>query len=235
MKTKLVSLLIIGCMMTACGGESSAPSYGNSSPGGSVSKPVGTSPISSSNSSGSLVGNSNSGVLIPLRSLHSIQNYRGDTVARYPITEERVVDKNSALLINRALQLVVSQGTAAGLNRQFSPGLGLAGKTGTTDNFRDSWFAGFSENYVAAVWVGLDDNQPAGLTGSRGALRVWADIFSRLDVRSLSIEPPAQIETSWVDRRNGLIHEIVEFKRLNEVRIPDQRAIGYLNIVTRLP
>ena len=83
------------------------------------------------------------------------------------------------------------------------PGLILAGKTGTTNDFRDSWFAGFAGNYLAVVWVGKDDNGPTGLTGSSGALRVWAKVMSGLDLQSLDVTPPAGVAEVEVDLSNG--------------------------------
>ena len=53
---------------------------------------------------------------------------------------------------------------------------GVAGKTGTSNDNRDSWFAGFDNSRLTVVWVGRDDNQPTGLTGGSGALRVWNEI-----------------------------------------------------------
>jgi len=54
----------------------------------------------------------------------------------------------------------------------------LAGKTGTTNDTRDSWFSGFTDRLLTVVWLGRDDNKPTNLTGSSGALRVWADIMA---------------------------------------------------------
>ena len=65
----------------------------------------------------------------------------------------------------------------------------VAGKTGTSDEFRDSWFAGFDANRLAVVWIGDDDNAPTGLTGSSGALMIWDDIMSHAPVAPL---PPTR-------------------------------------------
>ena len=71
-----------------------------------------------------------------------------------------MVDPEPLFLLTRTLQNVVREGTAASLNRILSPSLDIAGKTGTTDDFRDSWFAGFTGDRLAVVWVGRDDNEP---------------------------------------------------------------------------
>lgn len=144
------------------------------------------------------------GFRTPLRAIRAVLTSNGEPLQRYPLSVTRAFDSKPVYLLNNALRAVVREGTGRGLKRRLPEGLIVAGKTGTSDELRDSWFAGFSENYVAAVWLGLDDNRPAGLTGSRGALRVWGDILSRLDARSLSTDLPADIERGWVDRRNGL-------------------------------
>lgn len=130
----------------------------------------------------------NNGVRIPLRSIRSIHNHRGEPVAKFPLAEYRVVDQNSAYLIDFALRHVVIQGTAAGLARSFNPALKLRGKTGTTDNFRDSWFAGYSESLLTVVWVGRDDNKPVNLSGSSGAMRVWENVMSNLKLKTPDTE-----------------------------------------------
>jgi penicillin-binding protein 1B len=65
--------------------------------------------------------------------------------------------------------------------------LGTAGKTGTSDDYRDSWFAGYDNQRLAVVWVGFDDNRPTGMTGAAGAMRVWDAIFARLGVTPLPV------------------------------------------------
>ena len=107
-------------------------------------------------------------------------------------------------LLTAALQDVVSEGTAIGLKEFLPPSLKLAGKTGTTDELRDAWFAGFTGDRLAVVWVGYDDNRPAGLTGSAGALPVWGELIARLDPEPLAPPLPEDIERVWIDPASGL-------------------------------
>ena len=62
---------------------------------------------------------------------------------------------------------------------------GVAGKTGTSNDNRDSWFAGFDNRQVAVVWVGRDDNARTGLTGGSGALRIWTEMMRDTDIDPL--------------------------------------------------
>jgi penicillin-binding protein 1B len=148
---------------------------------------------------------SNHGLLIPLRSIRNIVNHRGEVVARFPSAEERVVDQDSAFLINHALQMVVGFGTASALGRTFPRDLGLAGKTGTTNDFRDSWFAGYSGNLLTVVWIGRDDNKSINLSGSSGAMQVWEMIMSGLQLEKNILPENDNIIFAEVDRATGLV------------------------------
>ncbi|MBV7614554.1 hypothetical protein KVQ87_24350, partial [Escherichia coli] len=81
--------------------------------------------------------------------------------------------------------------------------LGLAGKSGTTNDTRDSWFAGYSGNYLAVVWLGLDDNKITGLTGSSGALPVWTSVMKQLRQKPVNLHQPGEVQWQWVDRATG--------------------------------
>ena len=73
-----------------------------------------------------------------------------------------------------------------------------AGKTGTSNDSRDSWFAGYTGDHLAVVWVGNDQNQSTGLYGATGAMRVWSGIFSRLPSAPLQIGSKG-IDWQWVE------------------------------------
>lgn len=144
------------------------------------------------------------GFRTPLRAIRAVLTAQGQPLQRYPLTVTPAFDSQSIFLINTALRGVVEEGTGRTVQSRLPDDLVVAGKTGTTDDLRDSWFAGFGGNRLAVVWLGLDDNRPAGLTGARGALRVWGDLMSRLAVHSLSTLPPEGITLDWIDHSTGL-------------------------------
>jgi penicillin-binding protein 1B len=80
----------------------------------------------------------------------------------------------------------------------------VAGKTGTSDDLRDSWFAGFTNDRLIVAWVGNDANRATGLTGAAGASRVWAEVLNRLDARPYGTPVPAGVDMTWIDYRTGL-------------------------------
>lgn len=82
--------------------------------------------------------------------------------------------------INTALNAITTTGTAHRLTTTFHLPKPLFGKTGTTNNGRDSWFSGFNQDYLMTVWIGRDDNKPTPYTGSNGALILWANLFKNL-------------------------------------------------------
>ena len=145
------------------------------------------------------------GFYSPLRAIREVQSGEAQPLQRYPLTVRQAVPQGATYLLNRNLQEVVRGGTGRGLAAYLSKDLLLAGKTGTTDELRDSWFAGFSGDKVTVVWVGRDDNQSAGLTGSSGALQVWGDLMKRLKPTPLSLPRPESVEHVWIDPDSGLL------------------------------
>ena len=146
-----------------------------------------------------------SGFHVPLKVIREVLNKDAEPLKRYPLESEKTLDEKSVYLVNHVLHEVTKTGTARSLKTNIS--LELAGKTGTTDDLRDSWFAGFSDESLAVVWIGRDDNTSTGLTGSSGALRVWTNLMQSLDINSFSRQPPAGIENHWVDAESGGLSE----------------------------
>jgi penicillin-binding protein 1B len=142
------------------------------------------------------------GHAVPLRAVRGVVDAKGQTLSRYatkPGTGDYVA---ASRLVNYAMQQVVESGTARSIGAAGLSGLKAAGKTGTSDTQRDSWFAGFSGNQLGVVWVGRDDNKPTGLYGSTGALKVWIELFKRLPARALSV-PSDGLEFTWISEETG--------------------------------
>jgi penicillin-binding protein 1B len=81
--------------------------------------------------------------------------------------------------------------------------LNLAGKSGTTNDSRDSWFAGFSQDLLAVVWVGRDDNAQTPFTGATGALQIWTSFMRRADPLSLDTAQPDNVVQAWINSSTG--------------------------------
>ncbi len=144
------------------------------------------------------------GYRAPLRAIREVVDQSGRPLNRYPLAVEAVVDPRAAYLTGWAMQQVVQKGTAKWLGSRLPKGLTMAGKTGTTDDKRDSWFAGFSGDKVAVVWVGRDDNKPMGLAGGQGALPVWAEFMLALPNEPLVESPPEGVTLSGACGQSGV-------------------------------
>jgi len=145
------------------------------------------------------------GFHVPLKIIREVLTRDGVPLKRYPLEPQKTLDEKTVFLVNYVLHQVTQTGTAKSLAKNIS--VKLAGKTGTTDDLRDSWFAGFSEDQLAVVWIGRDDNSSTGLTGSSGALRLWTDLMKKLPLSSLSLNPPQGVEMAWVDSETGALSD----------------------------
>jgi len=145
------------------------------------------------------------GVRMPLRSIRAIVDVDGEPLRRYPLEYDRTASLQSVHLLHYALRAVMREGTGRGAYRYLGENFAVAGKTGTTNDGRDSWFAGFSGDLLAVTWIGRDDNGGTRLTGSSGALKVWAHFMSRASRQPLAYRMPDGIEPRWIDDRNGYL------------------------------
>lgn len=138
------------------------------------------------------------GRFVPLRAVRAVLDAEGRAIGRYPVKAERLAEGRAAPLVAFALQEAVLSGTAKALAREGFLERGIAGKTGTSNDRRDSWFAGFSGSHLAVVWVGRDDFAPTGLMGATGAMRVWAHLFAKIPTRPLLADRHAALEWAWI-------------------------------------
>ncbi len=140
------------------------------------------------------------GRLQRLRSVRGVLDAAGRPLHRYdaPVPRAEPGDAIATRLVTLALQEAAVRGTARRLVADGHAALAPAGKTGTSNDGRDSWFAGWTGRHLAVVWVGNDDNKPTGLFGATGALRVWSDLFRGLPSAPLQIDPGG-LEWAHVD------------------------------------
>lgn len=144
----------------------------------------------------------NNGYFTPLTTIRSVSDQQHRSLERVPLESHKLFDQAGMIQVQRALIGVAESGTASYLRQRF-PGRNLAGKTGTTNAARDSWFAGFSQRLLTVVWLGRDDNRPINLTGSSGALRVWSDIMELQGFESFKLSHDGSLEWRPINPVNG--------------------------------
>ena len=146
----------------------------------------------------------NNGYFSPLTTIRQVSDKDNKVLNRIPIKSQKIFNPAQMIQVQRAMLGVVEEGTAKYINGRFK-GMSLAGKTGTTNDTRDSWFSGFSNRLLGVVWLGNDDNRPTQLTGSSGALRVWADIMGQQKLKPFKISRNTTLEWHYINRKNGLL------------------------------
>ncbi len=146
----------------------------------------------------------NGGFRARLRAVLAVVDERGRPLKSFKVQVEEAAPAAAVFALDRMLTLVTTRGTGREAAARLPPGIVVAGKTGTSSDTRDSWFAGFTGSYLAVVWVGYDDNRVTGLTGAAGALPVWADTMAALSSTSFQPVPPELIEERWIGFADGL-------------------------------
>ncbi len=144
----------------------------------------------------------NKGQYLPLAAVSAITTTEGRVLHQRQLKSEQRIAQEPLYLLQYALQQATQQGTAAALSAQF-PRTRFAGKTGTSSDYRDSWFSGFDHETGIVVWLGRDDNQAIGLTGGSGALPVFAGYFSRMPPNSLFRAVPDKIRKQFISKLSG--------------------------------
>ena len=146
----------------------------------------------------------NGGFRTPLRAVRAVVDSEGEQLQSFPLQVSPAADPHVVYQLDRMLLEVVQRGSGRSARAVLPPGLVVAGKTGTSSDYRDSWFAGFSGGHLAVVWIGYDDNAPTGLTGSRGALPVWAHLMGSIDTPTLRQTLPEGLAEVSIDFATGL-------------------------------
>ncbi len=149
-------------------------------------------------------GLANGGFRNPLRAVRAVISTDGKALKAFPVEVTQVASPEVVYQLDRMLVQVMDRGTGRAARALLPANLVVAGKSGTSSDFRDSWFAGFSGSHLAVVWVGYDDNDPTGFTGSAGALPVWAHVMAGLGTNSWDAPLPDNLAEVHIEYPTGL-------------------------------
>jgi penicillin-binding protein 1B len=173
----------------------------------------------------------NNGVHVAPHMIRSVRDQNGLTVLLNQPIETPVLDPRIAYIMTNLLEGVMQTGTAAGVRaRGFT--LPAAGKTGTS---HDGWFAGYTSNLLAVVWVGFDDNTELGIEGARSALPIWTEFMKRAtSFRPYRNPEPFQavdgIVTAEVDPESQELATSNCLKKRLEVFLAGTQPVGYCRL-----
>ena len=142
------------------------------------------------------------GTYIQQSAINKVLTSKGKTILPKRNDAQQISGPNSTALLQYAMHNVTVRGTGAHLSRMLPRWKKVAGKTGTTNDTKDSWFSGFSGEHVVTVWLGRDDSKATGLTGGTGALLIWGDIMKSLPSIPLSFNRKA-FDWLTVDTQSG--------------------------------
>ena len=145
------------------------------------------------------------GFYSPLRSIRDIQDLKGEIDLSYPYKIEQRIRPEPLHLLKFAMKQTFISGTARGYPRKKIESWQAGGKTGTSDDQRDSWFVGFAGDILVLVWLGFDDNRPTPLTGRSGALEVWKNFIDDIQPTAVQGNNFPRIKYVWVDKKDGLL------------------------------
>jgi penicillin-binding protein 1B len=145
----------------------------------------------------------NGGFRAPLRAVRAVVGEDGEPLKAPQLEVSEAVSPESVYALDRMMIEVMERGTGRTAKGQLPAGLVVAGKTGTSNDYRDSWFAGFSGRHLIVSWVGHDDNSPTGLTGTTGGLAVWTRLMSSIPTSSFEPLQPESVDLRWIDYFSG--------------------------------
>ena len=157
------------------------------------------------------------GFYSPLSIVRQVTEANGRLLSNFPFAVRQVASNESIYMLQHEMRLVASQGTAKGVYRYLLKQQKVAAKTGTTNDQKDSWFAGFSGLHVATVWLGREDAKPTPLTGAGGALNVWGQLMQNLAYAQDEDIKPQSVAHYYLNRVTG---EAIPDKCPNGVWLP---------------
>ena len=147
----------------------------------------------------------NGGTIRPLTAISRLVA-KGKDLPLKTAEPRTVARPDTTFLVTNMMRSVINEGTGAGA-RAAGFALDAAGKSGTTNDLRDAWFVGFTPELLTVVWVGMDDNQPVGLSGTQAALPIWTSFMTRALAgrANVTFSAPDGISFVDIDRDTGKI------------------------------
>jgi penicillin-binding protein 1B len=168
-----------------------------------LSLALGSSSVSLLQITSAYAGLANGGVVIRPVALSNMASVGGETIWSPTLDRRQAATPQGTFLVTSLLKGVVDRGTAAKA-KTFGVQGPVAGKTGTTDGYRDAWFVGYTPDIAIGVWVGFDDERPLKLTGAQAALPIWSELAVRLMPRGAQdFEMPSGVVQRRIDPRTG--------------------------------
>lgn len=164
-------------------------------------------------------------------SVRGVRDESGKVIMRRHVDMNPVTTPEHAFIITSMLEDVVTKGTAKGLK---SAGITfpVAGKTGTTNDYRDAWFVGYTPDFLALIWVGFDSGDPVKFSGGHAAVPIWADLAKRIPghVSGNRFSPPPGIRSVTVCKGSGMIAGSFCKDTYDEYYSEDNIPTSYCNI-----
>lgn len=175
------------------------------------------SPMEIAGAYGSLA---NSGIFVAPSAIVGVLKGDGTVLDRKAAQLSPALPADSVFLVDSVLRGAVDRGTAGGARAKGLTGV-LAGKTGTTNDGRDAWFVGFSPRFLAAVWVGYDDNRGLNLSGAQAAVPIFADFVRSVPAQLFAeaFPVPSDIVTAEIDPDTGYLASPGCLRKMTEVFI----------------
>ncbi len=162
----------------------------------------------------------NGGIRVEPKAIVGVETFDGTVLDRKETPLSPALPPDAVFLVDSMLRGAVDRGTGGGARAGGVRGV-LAGKTGTTNDERDAWFVGFSPRFLAAVWIGYDDNRPVHLSGSQGAVPIFAEFTRSVPPQYFqeNFQVPSDIVTADIDPDTGLLATPSCPRRMTEVFI----------------
>jgi penicillin-binding protein 1B len=172
----------------------------------------------------------NGGIAVKPTAVRSTRDRQGDVVWNGVPDRQQAASPQGAYVLTSLLEGVIQRGTASKAKVLGLQGM-VAGKTGTTDGYRDAWFVGYTSDVVIGVWVGFDDERALRMTGSQAALPIWMELAHRIIPPNVpAFVAPSGVVTRIIDPKTGQLATSQCPEQVSEVFIEGTEPSVYCEV-----